>query len=748
VRRLAVALVLCCAAVAWAQSGVTYTPNLSLSRQPNSATGILNNFDTLDAKVAPDTAVVTAAPYGAVADNTTDSTVAIQAAIDANVGVVYLPAGTYRACNLYLRGQPSQVLRGAGRGETTLRGTAGCANLLNANNSAILGGVLGVEDLTLSYATTTLLTVSGRDTFRVRVQNVGFDTCAQSASTGAIGIAAQGLTDLQVINNEFYSTCPGDGKGILYQRSVRGGLIAGNTFRWLYNGVELGNSEGTGSQVEGVKIVGNDFNFGWLYMPTKYTSSGGTVTYAATTLTDSAAAFSGLCQDAGSPGACTAPQGHDIRVLTVKATGTTSSTFDRGNNVLDAGDVDPGGGTTFATAGVKRLDMIRSVEKYCQGNGTLALSSRGSCSGAAGSGLWGDRCTCTQASDCSSALCRYRMTWVRGVGTTDLATDEWVDDGDGTLGAYTAGAATRRPVGPPPNGATYKVYAWIVGHIASYTGTVLTLDAQGWRDFYGTATTPTAGDLYEVMVSHPNYVLLGNANAVRTTFNENTVSLGWSDMVYLVGGDSIIANNTLRDGEDHCTNFQGARNIVTGNLTEHCGIRGIACVGCFDSIIANNVAIDQPWRNTAGYYGDIVIESAGTKAASRNLVIGNKAQRVSAMTLADYGIIVRGIASYAADQNVLDNNTCNGSYTTNCYRINDANATNVRITGYQGEGITNASGTYSISGPSTPGVAFAALGTPQNGSVVYCSDCTVASPCAGGGTGALAKRLNGAWVCN
>lgn len=40
------------------------------------------------------------------------------------------------------------------------------------------------------------------------------------------------------------------------------------------------------------------------------------------------------------------------------------------------------------------------------------------------------------------------------------------------------------------------------------------------------------------------------------------------------------------------------------------------------------------------------------------------------------------------------------------------------------------------------------LGTPSNGAMVYCSDCTIANPCAGGGTGAFAKRLNGAWVCN
>lgn len=40
------------------------------------------------------------------------------------------------------------------------------------------------------------------------------------------------------------------------------------------------------------------------------------------------------------------------------------------------------------------------------------------------------------------------------------------------------------------------------------------------------------------------------------------------------------------------------------------------------------------------------------------------------------------------------------------------------------------------------------LGTPADGHFCYCSDCTIANPCAGSGTGAFAKRLNGAWVCN
>lgn len=46
------------------------------------------------------------------------------------------------------------------------------------------------------------------------------------------------------------------------------------------------------------------------------------------------------------------------------------------------------------------------------------------------------------------------------------------------------------------------------------------------------------------------------------------------------------------------------------------------------------------------------------------------------------------------------------------------------------------------------GRTFASLGTPANGAVAFCSDCTIANPCASGGTGAMAKRLNAVWVCN
>ncbi len=48
------------------------------------------------------------------------------------------------------------------------------------------------------------------------------------------------------------------------------------------------------------------------------------------------------------------------------------------------------------------------------------------------------------------------------------------------------------------------------------------------------------------------------------------------------------------------------------------------------------------------------------------------------------------------------------------------------------------------------GFTFANIGTTltANGDMAYCTDCTIANPCAAAGTGALAKRLNGVNVCN
>ena len=66
----------------------------------------------------------------------------------------------------------------------------------------------------------------------------------------------------------------------------------------------------------------------------------------------------------------------------------------------------------------------------------------------------------------------------------------------------------------------------------------------------------------------------------------------------------------------------------------------------------------------------------------------------------------------------------------------------------QFDGSVDALSCKGIAGLTTTATLFANLGTPANGTVVYCSDCAnVSNPCAGASTGAIAKRLNGAWDC-
>lgn len=58
---------------------------------------------------------------------------------------------------------------------------------------------------------------------------------------------------------------------------------------------------------------------------------------------------------------------------------------------------------------------------------------------------------------------------------------------------------------------------------------------------------------------------------------------------------------------------------------------------------------------------------------------------------------------------------------------------------------------FPASGVPAPSAAFAGIGTPANGNILYCTDCTVTSgidnTCVGSGSGAVAQRINGAWKC-
>lgn len=61
-----------------------------------------------------------------------------------------------------------------------------------------------------------------------------------------------------------------------------------------------------------------------------------------------------------------------------------------------------------------------------------------------------------------------------------------------------------------------------------------------------------------------------------------------------------------------------------------------------------------------------------------------------------------------------------------------------------GDGVSN----FEIVGEArSDGLAFANLGTPSNGTFVFCNNCNVATPCTGGGSGAWAFRTAATWKC-
>lgn len=83
--------------------------------------------------------------------------------------------------------------------------------------------------------------------------------------------------------------------------------------------------------------------------------------------------------------------------------------------------------------------------------------------------------------------------------------------------------------------------------------------------------------------------------------------------------------------------------------------------------------------------------------------------------------------------------------------VNGSDSWQFGATGAVFSTVLSANGASSPSFRAT-GVTFANIGTTPygttNGTILYCTDCTIASPCAGGGTGAIAKRLNATWVCD
>lgn len=147
-------------------------------------------------------------------------------------------------------------------------------------------------------------------------------------------------TEIWIDRCEFDGAGTGVGTAIYADGGADLIRLKDSAFSYLFRGLYCVNTNGPSKNV---RIDGCTFDGGWMYLKSNKSSSGGTVTYTATTLTDSAGGFAPAV-------------GSTVRAMAVKQTGTFTTV----------------GGTTaltdsaasFVSNGVKRGDIIRTSARW------------------------------------------------------------------------------------------------------------------------------------------------------------------------------------------------------------------------------------------------------------------------------------------------------------------------------------------------------------------------------------------------
>lgn len=294
------------------------------------------------------------------------------------------------------------------------------------------------------------------------------------------------------------------------------------------------------------------------------------------------------------------------------------------------------------------------------------------------------------------------------------------------------------------------------------------------------ATNTLATDM---IVSHSSVTIGANKtfSAIRLSNTDG------SDNSYVVGASSTISNigNFIKAlaGSDATSNVYGmviqADNAGAGTVKAlHILSQGVAG----STGVLTGLSLDVKPVTGQGATFDLQIASSGINNVARGIIFTSNGGNF------DYGIDFLGFASsptYNSAAIRLPNNTYisarNAANTTDVPLIRLTSSDQVEV----GNNLINqSSNAFFQVGSGSSGwlfqrldsdgtlrffrqsvgstfhlnndgsillelpVAFANLGTPTNGTVVFCSNCNAASsPCTSGGTGAFAFRQGGAWKC-
>lgn len=251
-----------------------------------------------------------------------------------------------------------------------------------------------------------------------------------------------------------------------------------------------------------------------------------------------------------------------------------------------------------------------------------------------------------------------------------------------------------------------------------------------------------ADGTFDVSVTGNTYFANGFTNDIGGI--EVTGSTANSTQLVTVSGnqiDAFGAGITVSHRVNDISIVGNGVRFSAGGGTPGININNSAAVNSVRVYINNNTI----QANVSGGYGVVIqCNNAGATCADWAVKNNSIAGVDPTQGIGIYSVRLAG----SMDRISVTNNTVNNLGAA--YGVNSLGNTQ-----WVGNTFTNCNATWS---PVTPGAnflvddvngtTFAQLGAFSNGSRVYCSNCTVAAVCAGAGTGAVAKRLNAAWVCN
>jgi hypothetical protein len=285
--------------------------------------------------------------FGAKADGATDDRNAIKGAGDAltSGGTVSFPAGTFIIAN-----QASAIslnhmfltYQGAGPGATILKRATFTGSMFFSSTSTAVHTIV-FRDLTIdggaqSLTSNTSTIGIGPNVWRVSFKNVVFRNIPKSS------LVIDGTHDLDFEDCVFEDPGTCKSTAVQMQNGVRNVNFTRCKFRYLFQGIIQKDAK----LYDTVKVTDCSFEGDARYQVASYSNSGGTVSYSATVLTDTAATFD---LNANRDATVVGLTGQFIRVMNTRMTGSGGTVTYVNNKLTDTG-------ANFST--VQEGDIVRA----------------------------------------------------------------------------------------------------------------------------------------------------------------------------------------------------------------------------------------------------------------------------------------------------------------------------------------------------------------------------------------------------